>query len=616
MKKSIYKLVLMLCCSTTLFSACSLDEYDPSTESLDKAYSYREGYQSLINSCYLSLYYIYGKIDGIGPLEMGTDLWINSTNSEASYSAYSDLNTSVGSLKTIWQSFYSTINLCNTAIVLAEQQGVNGVTEEELKKLVAEAHFFRAWAYFHLVEQFGGVVLTEKSSAIDAVVENSPVRSDEKAFYELIFKDLDFAKKNLPLSQQERGRVTQKAAYAMLAKAALQRTRLGEKETYAKMALAAAEELINNQSKYGCALYRSDAEESGFAKIWKEENNKDNSEFVFIEAVDASTAYNNPEGSNRGRTRQYYLMDLKTVGAIWGTTESDTWLGRANARAFKPTKYLLTEVFDPKEDTPDTRFANTFIYKYYNASWADKKITQSMIDDYEKDQSLLNHVIVNTAGNDVNYMGRKSWKSATINMEDDRGLSVFTPNWTISKTDKAMMPCLVSDPSDMFDVNGKWTTHTNLKEVYPSMSKYSCWGYCYDRQCWMGDFGIMRLGEVYLIAAEAALLANQNNAKATALKYVNEIRKRAAVTGRENEMLASESEMSVEYILKERARELAGEHVRWYDLKRTGNLTKAYLARTNPDIEVFEETKHQVRPIPLSFLNAIANPDEFGNNGY
>lgn len=613
MKKNIYKIALVLCCSVGLLCSCSLEEYDPSTESLDKAYSYPDGYKSLINSCYTNLYYIYGKIDGIGPLEMGCDLWINSTNAESTYSAYNDLNTSVGSLKTVWQSLYATINLCNTAIMLVDN--VNGLTQEQKDQMAAEAHFLRGWSYFHLVEQFGGVVLTEKGSAVDAEVSNSPTRSDEKAFYELIIRDMKFACDYLPLTQSERGRVARKAAYAMMAKACLQRTRLGEKETYAKMALDAAEELINNSGKYGCALYTSDANESGFTKLWKDENNKTNSEFLFIEAVDASTSYANPEGSNRGRTRQYYLMDLKGVGSAWGTQESDTWLGRANSRSFKPTKYLMTEVFDPQENTPDTRYANTFTYKYYNASWGDVKISQTMIDSYGKDQSLLGHTIKNTAAvPDPNPNIKKSWKSGAINMENDEGLSVFTPNWTISKADKAMMPCLVSDPSDMFDANGKWTTNTQLKEVYPSMSKYTGWTYCYDRQSWLGDFGIIRLGEVYLIAAEAALLYNKD--KATALKYVNVIRKRAAVTSRETEIVAIESDMTVDYILTERARELAGEHVRWYDLKRTGNLTNAYLARTNPDITMFDEAKHQVRPIPISFLNAIANPDEFGTNGY
>lgn len=613
MKKSIYKLVLVLCCSAGLLTACSLEEYDPSTETLEKAYSYPEGYKSLINSCYMNLYYIYGKIDGIGPLEMGCDLWINSTNAESTYSAYQDLNTSVGSLKTIWQSLYATVNLCNTAIALVDK--VKDLTDEQKNQLVAEAYFLRGWAYFHLVEQFGGVVLTEKGSAIDAVVDNSPKRSEETAFYDLIIKDLQFSCTNLPITQNDRGRASRKAAYAMLAKACLQRTRLGDKQTYAKMALDAAQELINNPSEYNCSLYTSDDNESGFAKLWKDENNKNNSEFLFVEAIDASTNYANPEGTNRGRTRQYYLMDLKGVGSAWGTQESDTWLGRANSRSFKPTKYLMTGVFDPSENTPDTRYANTFIYKYYNASWGDKKITQSMINTYGKDPSLLDHVILNTAAvPSPNTNIRNSWKSAAINMEDDKGLSVFTPNWTIAKTEKALIPCLVADPSDMFNADGTWTEDTQMKEVYPSMSKYSGWTYCYDRQCWMGDFAIIRLGEVYLIAAEAALLYNQD--KTTALSYVNDIRKRAALKGRENEMLANESDMTVEYILEERARELAGEHLRWYDLKRTGNLTKAYLARTNPDITLFDETKHFVRPIPVSFLNAIANPDEFGTNGY
>ncbi len=561
----------------------------------------------------MNLYYIYGKIDGIGPLEMGCDLWINSTNAESTYSAYRDLNTSVGSLKTIWQSLYATVNLCNTAITLADK--VKDLTTEQRDQLVAEAHFLRGWAYFHLVEQFGGVVLTESGSAVDAIVNNSPKRSEETAFYDLIIRDLHFSCTHLPITQNERGRASRKAAYAMLAKACLQRTRLGDTQIYAQMALDAAQELIDNPSVYNCSLYTSDNNESGFAKLWKDENNKNNSEFLFVEAIDASTNYANIEGTNRGRTRQYYLMDLKGVGAAWGTQESDTWLGRANSRSFKPTKYLMTEVFDPRENTPDTRYANTFIYKYYNASWADVKITQSMINTYGKDPSLLNHVILNTAAvPSPNTNIRNGWKSAAINMENDKGLSVFTPNWTITQSGKAAMPCLVADPSDMFNADGTWTENTQIKEVYPSMSKYSGWTYCYDRQSWMGDFAIIRLGEVYLIAAEAALLYNQD--RATALSYVNDIRKRAAVKGRENEMLAGESDMTVEYILKERARELAGEHLRWYDLKRTGSLTKTYLSRTNPDITLFDETKHFVRPIPVSFLNAIANPNEFGTNGY
>src|SRR5690606_40091657 len=117
---------------------------------------------------------------------------------------------------------------------------------------------------------------------------NRPIRSSEEAFYELIISDLEFAAAHLPTKPEgERGRVTKKAAYAMLAKAYLQRTRLGDVQENARLALETAEELIDNQSEYGIALYQSDAEKSGFAKLWDGTNNKNNTEFLFLEAIDA-----------------------------------------------------------------------------------------------------------------------------------------------------------------------------------------------------------------------------------------------------------------------------------------------------------------------------------------
>ena len=107
-----------------------------------------------------------------------------------------------------------------------------------------------------------------------------------------------------------------------------------------------------------------------------------------------------------------------------------------------------------------------------------------------------------------------------------------------------------------------------------------------------------------------------NNDKAKAATYVNTLRKRAALSSRQTEMIVNESDMSINFILAERGRELAGEQWRWYDLKRTGNLSKEYFNVTNPDITEFDPAKHLVRPIPISFLNTISNADEFGTNGY
>ncbi len=73
--------------------------------------------------------------------------------------------------------------------------------------------------------------------------------------------------------------------------------------------------------------------------------------------------------------------------------------------------------------------------------------------------------------------------------------------------------------------------------MYPALKKYSDPLYIYSNQYWMGDFPIIRLAEIYLIAAEAALRYNNDEAKA--LGYVNVIRERAAFPGREAEMRIS-----------------------------------------------------------------------------
>ncbi|GHT60965.1 membrane protein [Bacteroidia bacterium] len=624
--KNIYQIIIAIVLLQGAFTSCSLEEWNPATTDLETAYKYKDGYESLINYCYDGLYYFYGKTDGIGAMEMGTDSWANIGTGETGFILYdSKLNSDLGTLRTIWQGFYSTINYCNTAIHYA--QTVEGYTDAERNAKVAEAYFLRGWSNWHLVEQFGGVVLRTQPSTITGP-DNTPVRSSEEAFYDLILSDLQFACDNLPLSQgAERGRVSKKAAYAMLAKAALQRTRLGDPDKkYAKMALDAAQELINNQSKYGIALYTSDANQSGFAKLWSGANNKNNSEFLFLEAIDHVDG-KNPESFNRGRTRQYYVTDCRTIGAVWGTQESDPWLSRANTRTFKPTKYLLTSLFPPVKNPADTRFAETFFYEYYSTKVV--KITSDMVNTYGKNSNLINHEIPNTNGTVQSYArgGKTQTVMGQTNMVDNNGdgyldgLSILTPNWTMSATDKRDLPFWIVDPTDMFDLSGKWiTVETNpamgtyFKEIYPSLKKFSCLEYVDDRQQWLGDIPIIRLGEVYLIAAEAALL--YNNDKATALKYVNDIRNRASVTGRQNEIAATESEISLDYILAERGRELCGEQVRWYDLKRMGKLTTQYLTSTNPDILFFNESKHQVRPIPQSYMDAISNPDEFGSNGY
>jgi hypothetical protein len=96
-----------------------------------------------------------------------------------------------------------------------------------------------------------------------------------------------------------------------------------------------------------------------------------------------------------------------------------------------------------------------------------------------------------------------------------------------------------------------------------------------------------------------------------ALTYLNKVRTRAGATP-----LAGT--VTVQTILDERARELCGEYVRYYDLKRTKKLNRTYLNETNPDVgQFFRDGVNEVKPIPSTFLNSLQEGGlYYQNNGY
>lgn len=148
----------------------------------------------------------------------------------------------------------------------------------------------------------------------------------------------------------------------------------------------------------------------------------------------------------------------------------------------------------------------------------------------------------------------------------------------------------------------------------------------------------MRLGETYLLAAEAAGRMGDYN---TAAKYINIVRKRAAWQDGEEKMSQywreeggqkgdtnstfSEIEVQpadlstnfVDFMLDERGRELLGETNRWEDLVRCEKLEE-YVTKYNPDAVNFR-SHHKLRPIPQKHIDRL-NPKgadaEEQNPGY
>lgn len=118
----------------------------------------------------------------------------------------------------VWNGLYNTINRANIVI----ENAVNVEDEPELRdRLVGEAKFLRAWAYYELVTLWGPVPIY--TDLIDTPEQFQP-RVPEEDVYALIISDLEEAAEALPetYSDADRGRATWGAAKALLGRAFMQ----------------------------------------------------------------------------------------------------------------------------------------------------------------------------------------------------------------------------------------------------------------------------------------------------------------------------------------------------------------------------------------------------------
>ncbi len=123
------------------------------------------------------------------------------------------------------------------------------------------------------------------------------------------------------------------------------------------------------------------------------------------------------------------------------------------------------------------------------------------------------------------------------------------------------------------------------------------------------DFMLMRLGETYLLKAEAQLNQSNPNGAATTINVLRTRANASQVTG---------SQITLDFILDERARELLAEENRRMTLMRTGKLvtrTTAYNTQTiNPVLGI--SSKNLLLPIPLSEINLNKDAVLEQNPGY
>lgn len=604
--KSIFCTLLL---SALFLHSCSLEESNPAGFTKGNLSTSIEGYESLINQCYFAMErYFYGTTDWMSLTEGDTDLWTYKANQSTSYTQwfwfFAGTSPNTTYTNNWWNGTYDGIGSCNEAIALADNPPYS--TEAERNAKVAEAHFLRAIYYFNAVEQFGGVtMLTEP----ETTVNYSPVRTDPMTIYkEVIIPDLEFAAEWLPTGTYATTTTpTKKSALGFLAKACLQTYEYGSTE-YLQEALDTALKLIadceSGGTKYNTYMYPA------YSDVFMESNNWENKEALWKHRWYAGA---DGHGSSNGnyklnRNDECFLCDINKFGAREDNQETRlTWEGSISGR-FMPTQHLLS-LFVQDDGTLDPRFHETFTTEW-NAN-KDYTWDKSAVNMYDKNESVTGHLLSKgdlaikfILPQDKDYLAEKQ-------KEHESGYLLVDYNDVYSdKNNKVNMNYAYANAVGNYKNDG--TSENLFRYYYPSLNKHNSSHYYVanaskKRNGNLNATFMMRMSEVYLIAAEADLYLNGGS---NAAKYINKVRSRAGAN-------ALTGTVTIRDILDERGRELCGEYCRFYDLKRTGMFKDAnYLQETHPDLAQFFNPDYALRPISSTYTATIVNGSEYQNPGY
>jgi hypothetical protein len=130
-----------------------------------------------------------------------------------------------------------------------------------------------------------------------------------------------------------------------------------------------------------------------------------------------------------------------------------------------------------------------------------------------------------------------------------------------------------------------------------------------------GDLPIFRVPEQYLIYAEAVLRGGAGGDRATALNYINKLRARAY--GNNPAGIVTDAQLTTDFILDERARELYWEGFRRTDLIRYGKFTSSsYLWPFKGGIKSGTGVADNFNLFPIPSSDIADNPNLKQNPGY
>lgn len=235
--KKIFLSIITLC---IISSSCSNDfivHDERGTQTLDNYFSTSEECQTFVNDLYKRAflhYDWYQLIPGRLANETATDdAWMGNTGQDASSfipaAQYLMTPNNMGYLSGLFKTRYENIGACNVAI-----EGItkSPISDTQKNQYLGEALFLRAYNYYDLVNNFGGVPLVLSPLGTgDLKLERASKENVYKSIEDDLLKAADLLKPSY--SGSDKGRATKWASYALLARISLFQEKWADAEKYA-----------------------------------------------------------------------------------------------------------------------------------------------------------------------------------------------------------------------------------------------------------------------------------------------------------------------------------------------------------------------------------------------
>jgi starch-binding outer membrane protein, SusD/RagB family len=598
--------ISIIACSLFLSLGCEkiLEEH-PQSQIVPSFFNSPAGVLGGISGVYNEIRGQWGTEGFSTEMQAGTDEFIQGASSGGGpVHTFNGINgTNFGSA---WAASFTSINTLNGVLKFGQDINLPEVTK---KQYLAQAKFLRAFWYFYLVQTWGDVPL---HTEFITVPSQAAKRGPASEVYKLIIQDLTEAAAALPdkPSAPFLGKAaTKPVALFFLSKAYLTRGWLTNSQTDFAEAAKISSELIANKGLYGLDLWQ----DFGDAFVPANDYGKETM-FVSDHSSDPKFGYYAVGGGASGGAAQNLTpwftnwnypnnsginSFVNTAGVLVNSGTSsmirDSYYGRPYQR-IRPNSvkqssgentgknYFLDQAF-VKRDV-DSRYANTF----YSVYISNTTVTNSA-----------------TAANNKRGFG--------YTMQIGVDTAVWLPDYEVPGAPQFVgsrpFKGIVAPPS-------LWKA-----DLYPAVKKFMD----PSRGSNFNDPStrpvvITRFAEVYLVGAEAYLQAGD---KAKAAELLNVLRTRAAYrktntaaqnTAAAEAMKITANDVTIDFILDERSRELFGEWMRYHDLIRTKSLVrrvKAWNHEAGPNVKDF----HTLRPIPQSQIDRTVDGPKFAQNpGY